>query len=809
MEDSATRRQPPPDGGWGWVVVLGFFGSTFVMVGIAKSFGIILQELVVYFDTNVATVAGVMGVEGIVFTITAPFCLAFGQHFSQRMVVMVGGIVGGVGLALCYFMISIEYIICVLGITVGFANACLFGNGLVIVGLYFEKRRSLATALALTGASVGHFAIPPILQILLDNYGLHGTFLFQGGFYLNVAFFGSLYRPIAVGHKTRQTTETENEAMLTTKSDESPRKRFLKENTDFSQSHHMLNTLPDTLKKPRMSLSTNDITLDMKLDVSKKANRFAYLSSAGSQMMGSVESLGVMVMAKIHKENIQKILHIVCTYTRVRCVHILLCLTFIYLLSSAPFCLAFGQHFSQRMVVMVGGIVGGVGLALCYFMISIEYIICVLGITVGFANACLFGNGLVIVGLYFEKRRSLATALALTGASVGHFAIPPILQILLDNYGLHGTFLFQGGFYLNVAFFGSLYRPIALVHKTRQTTETENEAMLTTKSDESPRKRFLKENTDFSQSHHMLNTLPDTLKKPRMSLSTNDITLDMKLDVSKKANRFAYLSSAGSQMMGSVESLGVMVMAENVNPDQNDTDTGRDKKPARKLVFPKVFYWTVFKMPVVIIYTVVMFVTFYGYFSFVIFMPPDAVSRGMSKFEKTWLVSFSGIGDFVGRLLIGLVGDLGLMKRYKIMSLVCALCGINIILFDFATSFWWMGTHVFLYGLFGGAYVAINAVVLIDLVGLETLPKALSTVLLFQGAGAAVGQPIEGVIRDVTLSYHPINYMNGTFLLMGALLLICHPILLKVWESRKPSLNGNIPMIDVTATEEEGRQMDD
>ncbi|XP_069104318.1 monocarboxylate transporter 12-like [Argopecten irradians] len=538
MEEGSTQRQPPPDGGWGWIVVLGFFGSTFVMVGIAKSFGILLQELVVYFDTNVAMVALIMGVEGIVFTITAPFCLAFGQHFSQRLVVMVGGVVGGVGVALCYFMVSIEYIICMFGITVGFANACLFGNGLVIVGLYFEKRRSLATALALTGASVGHFAIPPILQILLDNYGLHGAFLLQGGFYLNIAFFGSLYRPI----------------------------------TD------------------------------------------------------------------IHR-------------------------------GSAP-----------------------------------------------------------------------------------------------------------------------------------QNDGSEEETMLSNKSPDSPRKRFLKDPADFSQSHHMLNTLPETLKKPRMSLSTNDIRLDLKLDVSKKANRFAYLSSAGSQMMGSVDSLAVVLMAQPTEPVQSDNDTQGSKKPARKFVFPKVFHWTVFKMPVVIMYTVVMFVTFYGYFSFVIFMPADAVSRGVSKFEKTWLVSFSGIGDFLGRVLIGLIGDLGIMKRYKMMSLVCALCGVNIILFDFATSFWWMGTHVFLYGVFGGAYVAINAVVLIDLVGLETLPKALSTVLLFQGAGAAVGQPIEGVIRDWTLSYHAINYMNGAFLLMGGLLLISHTLLLKACNSSKSSQNGNIPMIDVTVT---------
>ena len=41
-----------------------------------------------------------------------------------------------------------------------------------MLGQYFHKRRSLANGLALSGASVGMFAIPPLLQYLLDTYTL-------------------------------------------------------------------------------------------------------------------------------------------------------------------------------------------------------------------------------------------------------------------------------------------------------------------------------------------------------------------------------------------------------------------------------------------------------------------------------------------------------------------------------------------------------------------------------------------------------------------------------------------------------------
>ena len=47
----------------------GYFVSVFCMVGIAKSFGILLQEFVSYFDIPVALGALVMGVSGGVYTL--------------------------------------------------------------------------------------------------------------------------------------------------------------------------------------------------------------------------------------------------------------------------------------------------------------------------------------------------------------------------------------------------------------------------------------------------------------------------------------------------------------------------------------------------------------------------------------------------------------------------------------------------------------------------------------------------------------------------------------------------------------------
>lgn len=50
---------PPPDGGYGWVVVFASFMCNLIVDGIAYTFGIYLPELVTYFGEGKGTVAWV------------------------------------------------------------------------------------------------------------------------------------------------------------------------------------------------------------------------------------------------------------------------------------------------------------------------------------------------------------------------------------------------------------------------------------------------------------------------------------------------------------------------------------------------------------------------------------------------------------------------------------------------------------------------------------------------------------------------------------------------------------------------------
>ncbi|XP_061185187.1 monocarboxylate transporter 12-like [Saccostrea echinata] len=410
----------------------------------------------------------------------------------------------------------------------------------------------------------------------------------------------------------------------------------------------------------------------------------------------------------------------------------------------APFCVAFGEHFTQRKMVILGSVVGFIMIAVASLLVNIEFFIFFYGVGTGLANACFFGNGLVMVGTYFKRWRSLATGIALTGASVGTFVLPILLEALLEIYSLSGTILIVSAIYLNGCICGALYRPLSFYAK--------------------------KSSSDQEQ-------LPIVTREPDPIGLNDSGTEKIQTEKAKMADE----QDVDEEVKKSLLEEGQM---EENKTEQVSEPQSPPAKPVwtfhicgRTLTFPVIFHFSVLALPVVVFFTVFSFLVFIGYFNFVLFLPTDALERGITRYEKAALVSYSGAGDLLGRILVGVIGDLTIIKRYKILATCSILCGVNILLFEIAGQiYWWMSIHASLYGFFGGCYVAINVIVLIDLVGLELMPKALGVVLLIQGLGAAIGQPIEGKIRDETKSFTALNIINSVLMMAAGLLLFMYPL---------------------------------
>lgn len=67
---------------------------------------------------------------------------------------------------------------------------------IVIIHYYFDKKRSVASALSTSGMGLAMFVISPLVRLSLDFYGWRGTILLASAAALNGVPIGMLYRPL-------------------------------------------------------------------------------------------------------------------------------------------------------------------------------------------------------------------------------------------------------------------------------------------------------------------------------------------------------------------------------------------------------------------------------------------------------------------------------------------------------------------------------------------------------------------------------------------------------------------------------------
>lgn len=78
----------------------------------------------------------------------------------------------------------------------GFGFGLIYLPAIVSVTCYFEKKRSLATGIAVCGSGLGTFLFAPITDYLIAEYGWRGAMMIIAGLVLNCAILGALFRPV-------------------------------------------------------------------------------------------------------------------------------------------------------------------------------------------------------------------------------------------------------------------------------------------------------------------------------------------------------------------------------------------------------------------------------------------------------------------------------------------------------------------------------------------------------------------------------------------------------------------------------------
>lgn len=94
----------------------------------------------------------------------------------------------------------------------GLGLALNFQPSLIMLGLYFERRRPLANGLAAAGSPVFLSALSPLGQQLLEHFGWRGGFLLLGGLLLHCCACGAVMRPPPPGPGPRPRRDSADDA---------------------------------------------------------------------------------------------------------------------------------------------------------------------------------------------------------------------------------------------------------------------------------------------------------------------------------------------------------------------------------------------------------------------------------------------------------------------------------------------------------------------------------------------------------------------------------------------------------------------
>ncbi len=172
---------------YGWVIVAVALVSMAFWLGIRSSFSVFYVTLLEDFSWNRGSSAGVQSMALVTYTLLAPIVGGLIDRFGPRRVVIPGILILTLGLVLSSTIKTLTDFYFFYGVVLG---AGITSIGIItysaILAHWFEKKRGLASGIALSGMGLGTFSMVPLSQSFISMWGWRTTFIITGGLVLIV-----------------------------------------------------------------------------------------------------------------------------------------------------------------------------------------------------------------------------------------------------------------------------------------------------------------------------------------------------------------------------------------------------------------------------------------------------------------------------------------------------------------------------------------------------------------------------------------------------------------------------------------------
>ncbi|XP_075780747.1 monocarboxylate transporter 10-like [Pelodiscus sinensis] len=207
LQKESSFFYPPPDGGWGWVVVLAACTHALLVSGFHNAFGVYMISLLETFQSSRSRTAWIGSVSYGFIMIFGPVSGKLLQKYGAIKVAVLGALVVMLGVICSSFAGDIRVLFLTHGILVGVGSSFASTPGLIMVSLYFTTKRSFATGIVMAGGAAGTLVQNQVHRYLIKAFGWRTSLRVYCGILTLCIFAGFAYRPL---EKRRHPSVVEN-----------------------------------------------------------------------------------------------------------------------------------------------------------------------------------------------------------------------------------------------------------------------------------------------------------------------------------------------------------------------------------------------------------------------------------------------------------------------------------------------------------------------------------------------------------------------------------------------------------------------
>ena len=166
---------------FGWYVVAASFVILFLNAGARLMIGVLVKPMIADFGWSRSAVSLAVFVNMAVFSVAIIVAGRLYDRYGPKRIILVSSLLFAGGLMLMAVMTSLWQFVLFYGVIsaagLGGTTSPIFG---AIVSRWFERRRGSAISLAMSGTSLGQFALVPLFTAFLLDEGWRSTMLWVG-----------------------------------------------------------------------------------------------------------------------------------------------------------------------------------------------------------------------------------------------------------------------------------------------------------------------------------------------------------------------------------------------------------------------------------------------------------------------------------------------------------------------------------------------------------------------------------------------------------------------------------------------------